>query len=778
VDTDNNGIVNPDGSEVIEFAPANAGTLCPYLGSVKTSDGAGHNPKARNCGKSNPDGTAALAESKKIVNFVRGCEVAVCAEQLATRNRQRSVVVGQQSQTKIWKLGDIMNSTPALVGAPRERYDAIYGDRDYATFFQRYKDRRQMLYAGANDGMLHAFNAGFFKQDNSQIDEAGATVQVRFTTKPMQPSSSQPCSKLPCDGPQYDYRADAPPLGAELWGFVPQDLLPQLQWLTSAGYDHMYYVDLKPKITDARIFANDADHPGGWGTVLIGGFGLGGSCSNCERKGLPRTVTAGFGSGGATTRAFLSSYFVLDITNPEHDPTLLWVFRDQDLGLTTAAPAILRVNPASDAKTSSANERWYVLFGSGPSDFDGSAVNDTTKTPNIVQKSTLFAVDLKRGPTYATPLSDTDTDHTVRGHKCSANVPCLAAARDANDRVQIIHVQGAPGGLKDTPAFLGDVVTLDFNLDFRADVLYAGSVLCRGGTDSPCNGSNPKWKGAMWRVTTNGGDPDPDTWASPTTLLSTFSCSDGTATCGTKVGPILAAPTLAMDDDTNIWVYFGTGRHIASDDRLNVDGQDFFGVKDCTLNGGCALGSERHNLFDASNVVVCTVCAQPQTVSTDGTAYNTDFGTLVNNVQNMDGWFMSLPKPGERNLSRATLVGGTLFFTSYIPTTDVCGFLGDGFLYALFYKTGSAYKDPAIGSTSGSDGNTVVNKSISMGVGVPSQIAVQIGKQGTGDLGTSSNEGSVGGLTLFTQSSTGTLGQLAGQAALSPWSRILSWRDV
>src|SRR5207244_9033772 len=60
-----------------------------------------------------------------------------------------------------------------------------------------------------------------------------------------------------------------------------QDLLPQLRWLTVPNYDHVYYVDLTPKVTDARIFTPDADHPGGWGTILIGGFRLGGSCTNC-----------------------------------------------------------------------------------------------------------------------------------------------------------------------------------------------------------------------------------------------------------------------------------------------------------------------------------------------------------------------------------------------------------------------------------------------------------------------------------------------------------------
>src|SRR5207244_9322999 len=102
----------------------------------------------------------------------------------------------------------------------------------------------------------------------------------------------------------------------------------------------------------------------------IGGSRFGGSCSGCiYGKGGARTVTADFDSGGPSTRVFLSSYFVLDISNPEKDPVLLWTFRAQDLGLTTAAPAIVRVNTVPG--TSSTNEKWYGVFGTGPTHYDG-----------------------------------------------------------------------------------------------------------------------------------------------------------------------------------------------------------------------------------------------------------------------------------------------------------------------------------------------------------------------------------------------------------------------
>src|SRR5205823_5571090 len=110
----------------------------------------------------------------------------------------------------------------------------------------------QVAGLGANDGMLHAFNVGFYHRG----DDAATTLEVEhgWFTRTATDNSSGPL------------------LGQELWGFIPYQLLPHLQWLARADYTHVYYVDLKPKVTDARIFTPDADHPNGWGTVLIGGF--------------------------------------------------------------------------------------------------------------------------------------------------------------------------------------------------------------------------------------------------------------------------------------------------------------------------------------------------------------------------------------------------------------------------------------------------------------------------------------------------------------------------
>jgi type IV pilus assembly protein PilY1 len=110
VDTDGDGVV--DAGEQIAFTATNASTLSPYLRA---------------------DSTAPYTATN-IINFIRGDQVT------SMRDRQLTV----SGTTKVWKLGDPVYATPVVVGPPKERYDVIYGDSSYTTFFQQYKSRRQV----------------------------------------------------------------------------------------------------------------------------------------------------------------------------------------------------------------------------------------------------------------------------------------------------------------------------------------------------------------------------------------------------------------------------------------------------------------------------------------------------------------------------------------------------------------------------------------------------------------------------------------------------------
>ena len=134
------------------------------------------------------------------------------------------------------------------------------------------------------------------------------------------------------------------------------NLLPHLKWLTSPDYTHVYYVDGKPRVFDAKIFTDDATHPGGWGTVLVVGMRLGGSAVTVD--------TAGNGLGSpnaADDKTLRSAYVMLDITDPEQPPTLMGEITNPGLGYTTSYPTVMAV-----ADKSGTPNKWYLVFGTGP----------------------------------------------------------------------------------------------------------------------------------------------------------------------------------------------------------------------------------------------------------------------------------------------------------------------------------------------------------------------------------------------------------------------------
>jgi type IV pilus assembly protein PilY1 len=262
----------------------------------------------------------------------------------------------------------------------------------------------------------------------------------------------------------------------------------------------------------------------------------------------------------------------------------------------------------------------------------------------------------------------------------------------------------------------------------------------------------------------------------PTVLLATFPSSGNT-----EVGPIAAAPTVTMDESSKLWVFFGSGRFYSTLDIGNTDTQYFFGVKDPVLTGSCTQATvtncERQNLLDVSSATVCVVCTGDQVTGVTGVTslLGSSSTTLQGMVQSMDGWVTVLPALRERALVSPTLLGGIVFFTTFIPTDDLCAGSGSGNLYALFYLTGSAYKEAVIG-TSAAGSETVVNRSIGLGTaGMASSMAVHIGGQGTGGSGAASGSGCTGRVTGFIQSSTGTLSQFCANPAQSMWSRYISW---
>src|SRR3989442_10567635 len=123
------------------------------------------------------------------------------------------------------------------------------------------------------------------------------------------------------------------------------------------------------------------------------------------------TVTADFTGSGKSTRAFYSSYYVFDITDPEQDPVLLWTLTDSGLGLTTSFPGVVRVSPTADARTDNTNAKWLAVFGTGPTSYIGAST----------QTAQFIVVNLGSGPTYNITHPMSGSLHSV---SCTIPLPC------------------------------------------------------------------------------------------------------------------------------------------------------------------------------------------------------------------------------------------------------------------------------------------------------------------------------------------------------------------
>ena len=83
-------------------------------------------------------------------------------------NRERRASAGQSpyasgdahyyaSPSGPLKMGDIFHSNPQLVAEPENAFFYKANLHSYQDFFNKHQHRRRVLYAGANDGLLHAF---------------------------------------------------------------------------------------------------------------------------------------------------------------------------------------------------------------------------------------------------------------------------------------------------------------------------------------------------------------------------------------------------------------------------------------------------------------------------------------------------------------------------------------------------------------------------------------------------------------------------------------------
>ncbi len=221
------------------------GGPCPQMGT--TSSGAATNtvtriaPSARNILTwSNTSNTSVPFETTTLspaeISTIGGSSVIAYIRGVRTQEQDN----GGTLRTRDSVMGDVVRSSPVFVPPPDANYPDVWtnllypttqtepensASQTYSDFESAESSRQSVVYVGANDGMLHAF-----------------------------------------DAPPSGTGAGA---GDELLGYVPHSVWANLQQYTNPNYTHHYYVNATPGVGD--LFNGSQ-----WRTWLVSGEGAGG----------------------------------------------------------------------------------------------------------------------------------------------------------------------------------------------------------------------------------------------------------------------------------------------------------------------------------------------------------------------------------------------------------------------------------------------------------------------------------------------------------------------
>ncbi len=154
--------------------------------------------------------------------------------------------------------------------------------------------------------------------------------------------------------------------------------------------------------------------------------------------------------------------------------------------------------------------------------------------------------------------------------------------------------------------------------------------------------------------------------------------------------PITTAPVIVRNPDIptsgrepNTIVLFGTGQYLTTADVTSTAPlQAFYGVWD---NGN-------DQQLTQSDLVEQTIGTG---TTSDGTAGRTLTSNTVSYASGDNGWFMTLPVPGERSVTEAIVRGERVIFVTTIPNADPCGSGGDSYLMVADFNDGSSPDEAA-----------------------------------------------------------------------------------
>ncbi|HEY3809361.1 MAG TPA: PilC/PilY family type IV pilus protein [Steroidobacteraceae bacterium] len=273
-------------------------------------------------------------------------------------------------------LADIVDSSPTFVGAPNSPYSQTWADRlnssasmpegsTYSAFQSANQGRLNVIYVGANDGLLHGFRAGSETANGTMVNN----------------------SSTPNDG-------------SEVLAYMPSTVLSGIHSSTASldysnpQYSHVFYVDGTPGTGD--LFYGPSG--GAWHTWLVGGLGQGGAGIFALDITSPSNYRESSASSLVAGEWDASNIACTNVSNC-----------NRNLGNTVGTPQIRRFH----------NGQWGIVFGNGYGSTSGDAgiyIMLIPKTTSIPVTPTIYYLSSgtsgSNGIAYVTP-ADFDGDHVV-----------------------------------------------------------------------------------------------------------------------------------------------------------------------------------------------------------------------------------------------------------------------------------------------------------------------------------------------------------------------------
>lgn len=502
-------------------------------------------------------------------------------------------------------LGDVFHSNPLVVGSPPNTQYYTLNLNNYQDFATKHRLRRKMLVVGANDGMLHVFNAGQYDTSVDKFDNG---------------------------------------TGNEIFAFMPRGVMNTVRLLADPATTlHKWSVDGTVTVADVYIDPKHAGTPTNadreWRTVVLGGLRQGGSSYFALDITQPDELVKGDAEDlpaedfqpkpfNAYVPSCLedASFSPSDktICGPTPFPSVLWEFDDTvvtasgersqldedngtgngiaDLTTTWSVPNVGRIRIAQSTGSETNRDVYVAIFGGGL---------DTLSQTNSVKGNWVY-------------IQDIETGKVIYKRQLEGSVPGEAAAVDTNqdgylDRIYVGTTQG----------FL-------YRIDLTADVKSGSKDVYPALTAQMVHASDGNLY-AVQRIPTTS-------WVPRKLFDANWDGATGTQVAVAR--PIFFRPSVLYDAKLGAYLLaFGVGDRADLWTKTTQSGRFYLFADDTDKLS--AVMDERN--FKRVNV-------------TDPALG----GSLETEAAGRRGWYMVL-SPDERVVNDTFALSGVTFFSTYIP---------------------------------------------------------------------------------------------------------------